>query len=218
VNYSQIESGFLTWLDEGTVADAASGKHPQRLASSGRSLCIARVAIMADDTLAPPGALGEIVVRGASVKNYLDKAHTAQSRIGGWFHTGDIGYFDDDGYLYVCGRMKDIVISGGLKISAAEVEGVILELAEVSECAVIAAPDQVRGEAVVAVVTARTPHSIRSDVIIAHCRRRLGAHKVPRRVEQRLEMPKTAVGKIDKERLRDAYSRTPLQRGMRAAE
>jgi acyl-CoA synthetase (AMP-forming)/AMP-acid ligase II len=214
LNYSQIESGFLTWLDADVVAAAAAGASPERLQSSGTSMFVSRVAIMADDgQLLPRGESGEIVVRGRSVKPYLDPVETAEARRFGWHHTGDLGYFDAHGFLYVVGRTKDNVITGGFKVSAAEVERVVMELPEIRECAVVGAPHAIRGEAVTAIVTLRAGHTITAAAILKHCRARLGRVKAPSRVFEWPELPKTPVGKIDKrtirERLWSAAAREP---------
>ncbi len=206
LNYSQIECGFLTWLDEKTMAAAAAGDHPERLLSSGSSMYSARVAIMSDEgQLEPRGQVGEIVVRGPAVKEYGDARETEEARRFGWHHTGDTGYLDEAGYLYVVGRKKDIVITGGFKVSASEVERVIMELPQIADCAVIAAPDPVRGEAVVAVVSLRPGQTLASPAIIAHCKARLGSRKAPRAVDQWTELPRTPVGKVDKLKIRAKY-------------
>lgn len=202
--YGQIESGVVTLLDAATVAAAVSGDRPERLMSSGRGLYINRWGIMSEDgELMPPGQTGEIVVRGRSVKRYLDPEQTAEARRHGWHHTGDLGCVDEAGFLYVVGRKKDIIITSGFKVVAAEVEQTILELPDVYECAVVAAPDLLRGEAVKAIVAMKPGRSIGAAAILAHCRMRLPRGKAPLSVEQWPELPKSAVGKIDKQRIRD---------------
>jgi fatty-acyl-CoA synthase len=210
VNYSQIESGFLTWLDAKTLAAAAAGTHPERLASSGRSTFAGRLAIMDErGRIVEPFGVGEIVVRGRSVKPYIrgmnamDEAELERSTAFAWHHTADLGYLDDEGFLYVVGRTKDIVISAGFKISAAEVERVVLEVPEVAECALIAIPDDFRGEVGMGIVVPREGAVVRPKSIIAHCRRRLGAQHAPASVEIWPGLPKTVVGKLDKRRIRE---------------
>lgn len=206
-NYSQVESGFLTWLDARTVASAIAGDRPERLRSSGRTLGVARYAIMADDAqLCPANRVGEIVARGASVKNFCDPEDAADVRRDGWHHTGDLGYVDSDGYLYVVGRTKDVIVSSGFKIAAAEVEQIIMELGDVRDCAVVGAPDALRGEVVVAVVSMRDGRSADEGAVVAHCRRRLGVSKAPRTVEYWPDIPKTPVGKTDKLQIRARLS------------
>ena len=212
VNYSQIESGFLSWLDAKTVALAVAGHHAGRLRSSGQSVYASRIAIMDEEgLLLRDGESGEIVVRGPSVKPYIlkpyetDVVETATAQRYGWHHTGDIGYFDDEGYLYVTGRKKDLIISAGFKISAADVERVIMEMSEVAECAVIGIPDEVRGESVKAIVTVKTGKTVTAKMIVSHCRARLGRLQAPSSVEQWDELPRSAVGKIDKRRIRERF-------------
>jgi acyl-coenzyme A synthetase/AMP-(fatty) acid ligase len=203
-SYGQIETGFVTMLDAATVASAAGGDRAERLSSSGRMHSVNRVAIMAPEgELLPPGEQGEIVVRGGAVKSYLDPAATAAARAHGWHHTGDLGRIDSDGFLYVAGRVRDVVNMAGYKIPAAEVERVAMELTEVQECAAVAAPDAVRGEVVKLIVVMKPGLSIRGEEIVAHCRRRLGHVKGPMRVEQWSTLPRSPAGKIDKIEIRN---------------
>jgi fatty-acyl-CoA synthase len=203
--YGQIESGVVTRLDPATVAAATAGDHPERLLSSGRSLFMNRWAIMSDDgELLPGGETGEIVVRGRTVKRYLDPEQTVEARRHGWHHTGDIGSVDENGFLYVVGRKKDVIITGGFKVVAAEVEQVIMALPEVHECAVVAAPDPFRGEAIKAVIALKRGTSLTNAAVLAHCRSHLPKGKAPNSVEQWSELPKSAVGKIDKRSIRNA--------------
>jgi len=216
VNYAQIEGGFLTWLDETTVARAAAGHHPERLTSSGLSMDVGRLAVMDEQgNLVPRGQTGELVVRGPSVKPYimkpfvLDTVELAKSQSHGWHHTGDLGYIDPDGYVYVVGRKKDLVITGGFKVSVAEVERAIMELPEISECVAIGVPDDMRGEAVKAIVVARAGKHVSARQILTHCRARLGRLHAPVTVEHWSELPRNAGGKIDRQLLRSRFWKTP---------
>ncbi len=212
VNYSQIEGGFVTWLDAATIAAAVAGNHPERLASSGRSVLASRIGIMSDDgQLVGRGTVGEIVLRGHAVKPFITKPYVEDSKEmeasgrHGWHHTGDLGFLDADGYLYVVGRLKDNVVVGGFKVSCAEVEAAILELPAIAECAVFAVPDEYRGEAVKAIVRLRDHAVATPSEVILHCRSRLGAIKCPASVDVWPVLPKTAVGKLDKRGLRAEY-------------
>jgi fatty-acyl-CoA synthase len=203
VSYAQIEAGFLTWLDAATLVAALAGCHPERAQSVGTSLCVSRVAIETDDgQLAPSGAVGEIVVRGRSVKPYLDGAEQDGARERGWHHTGDAGYFDRDGYLYIVGRKKDTINTCGFKVSASEVEDAILELPQIGDCAVVGVPDAMRGEVVTAAIVVRQDAEITNRALLRHCRKRLGDAKSPRHVVRCAELPKSAVGKVDKHALK----------------
>src|SRR5262249_15111197 len=165
--------------------------------------CVSRVAIEAEDgRLLQSGAVGEIVVRGRSVKPYLDGEETDAARERGWHHTGDLGYFDRDGYLYLVGRKKDTINTCGFKVSASEVEHAILELPQIGECAVVGVPDAMRGEIVTAAIVVRQDAEITNRALLRHCRRRLGDAKSPRHVLRCVELPKSAVGKVDKHALR----------------
>ncbi len=169
-----------------------------------------RIAVMDDDgTVLPLGSEGEIVVRGPCVKRYVDAELTAQIRRFGWHHTGDRGYMDRDGFLYVTGRIKDIVNVAGFKVASAEVERVIQELPEVQECAVLAAPDPIRGEVVRAVMTLRPGYGFDKQKILVHCRSRLEARKVPAFFEQCDVFPRSPAGKIDKQALRAIAAQRP---------
>lgn len=212
VHYGQSEGGFLTWLDERTVADAAAGHHAERLASSGTTMHVARVSIMDEHgNHVPRGEVGEIVARGASVKPFIrrlgveDDAEMATAQQYGWHHTGDLGYLDAAGYLYVVGRKKDMIISGGFKVPVAEVERTIMELPAVAECAVIGVPDSQRGEAVKAIVTIRPGHTLSIPALLAHCRSRIGRVNSPVTIEEWAELPRTSVGKIDKRGIRQQF-------------
>lgn len=209
LNYSQIESGFLTWLDERTIESAIRGDHPERLSSSGRSLGVSRIEIMDDSgRLLAPGDVGEIVVRGPSVKPYADHVQTAAARQHGWYHTGDNGYFDEEGYLYVVGRLRDVVVAGGFKISAAAIEQAILELPEIQDCAVVGLAEPTRGEEIVAIIVLAHQRDASNQAIIEQCRRLVGNNAAPTRIVRRSSLPKTPNGKNDKQRLKIEMTRT----------
>jgi acyl-CoA synthetase (AMP-forming)/AMP-acid ligase II len=204
-SYGQTEAPRLAWLDPATVADAAAGHQSARLSSCGVASDPAYIAVMGDDgTLLRQGCRGEIVVRGKLVSpGYLDDpAATAAAHTKGWHRTGDIGYLDDEGYIYLVDRKKDLIITGGVNVYSVEVEACLMELAAVRECAVIGVPDARWGEAVQAVVVLREGETIEADAIVAHCKRRLGSVKAPKSIERRGELPRTAAGKIDKRALR----------------
>ena len=208
-SYGQTEAPMLlTFLDQNTVAAAAAGDHPERLGSCGRPTSAVRLAIMDDaGNLLPPNQPGEIVARGSLVTGgyYKMPEATAEIRTHGWHHTGDIGYLDDAGFVYIVDRKKDMIVSGGFNVFCAEVEAAIMALPQVHECAVIGVPHEVWGEAVRAMIVLRDGDSLTEAEVLAHCKAKLGGVKSPKSVEFTAEIPKTAAGKIDRKALRQPY-------------
>jgi long-chain acyl-CoA synthetase len=150
------------------------------------------------------GEVGELVIRGPQVmKGYWNKPEeTAQVLRDGWLHTGDIARKDADGYFYIVDRMKDMIIAGGFNIYPREVEEVLWEFPKIQEAAVIGVPDSYRGETVKAFVVLQPGTSATADEIIAFCRGRLAAYKVPRVVVFLDSLPKSSVGKYLRRELR----------------
>jgi acyl-CoA synthetase (AMP-forming)/AMP-acid ligase II len=150
------------------------------------------------------GERGEIVMRGPKVfKGYWrDETATATAFAGGWFHTGDIGVRDEDGYLFIVDRLKDMIVSGGENIAGSEVERVLYEHDAVLEAAVVARPDDRWGEVPVAFV-ARQPGAITTeDELIAHCQSQLAKFKVPKAITFVDALPRNPSGKVLKRELR----------------
>ena len=147
--------------------------------------------------------VGEVVTRGLHVmKGYLHNPEaTADAFTGGWFHTGDLGYFDEDGFLFIVGRIKELIIRGGYNVYPAEIEDVLHAHPAIAEAAVVGVPDQRLGEEVMAVVRVRPGSAVTASDVIAFCRERLAAYKYPRVVEFRDELPRNALGKVLKDRL-----------------
>lgn len=193
---------ILGWRDHLPQA-AGSG----RLRSAGRPAMTAEVAIVGpDDRPLPSGRHGEIVARGPMVmQGYWNRPDlTAEALRGGWMHTGDVGYFDADGYLYVVDRLKDMIITGGENVWSQEVENALAAHPAVSQCAVIGKPDPFWGEAVHAVVTLREGMAASEAELIAHCRDLIAHYKCPRSVDIRdRPMPLSGANKILKSQLRD---------------
>jgi long-chain acyl-CoA synthetase len=164
-----------------------------------------RVADEQDKPLPPgPGSIGEIVIRGHNVMKgyYGNPAATAEAFRGGWFHTGDLAYADEDGYLFIVDRKKDMLIRGGYNVYPREVEEVLFAHPAVAEAAVIGRPDPELGEEVVAFVVPKPGAEADPDEIIAYCRDRLAAYKYPREVRIVADLPKGPTGKILKRELR----------------
>ena len=154
----------------------------------------------------PPGAVGEIAVRGPSVMaGYWRKPEaTAEVMRGAWYLTGDLGYRDEDSYIYLVDRVKDMIVSGGENIYSTEVEDALATHRAVEEVAVFGVPDPRWGETVYAVVFGRI--QVAPDELVAHCRERIAGFKVPRCIELRTEpLPKSAAGKILKRELREPH-------------
>jgi fatty-acyl-CoA synthase len=207
--YGQTEAPMLlTWLDQKALAAAAAGDHPERLASCGKATSAVHLRIMDDaGNLLGPKQVGEIVARGTLVTPgyYKMPEATAEIRTHGWHHTGDVGYYDEDGYFYIVDRKKDMIISGGFNVFSAEVEAGIMALPGVYECAAIGVPDDKWGEAVKAIVVPREGQTLTEELVLAHCKSKLGGMKAPKSVEFRREIPKTPAGKIDRKELRRPY-------------
>jgi len=157
----------------------------------------------------PDGQVGEIQISGPNViREYWNRPEaTADSYAGNvWFRSGDMGYFDDHGYLFISDRLKDMIISGGENIYPAEIELAISELESVSSVAVIGIPDQKWGEVPCAVITVRDGFTLDTNDIQVHLRDRLARYKIPKRVVVVAEMPRTASGKIRKADLRKTHA------------
>ncbi len=192
---------ILGWRDHLPEA-AASG----RLRSAGRPAMFAEVAVVdPQDQPVPSSTHGEIVARGPMVmQGYWNRPDlTAEALRGGWMHTGDIGYFDEAGYLYVVDRLKDMIITGGENVWSQEVENALASHPAVAQCAVIGKPDPHWGEAVHAVVNLREGMAASADDLIAHCRGLIAHYKCPRSVDIRAKpMPLSGANKILKSELR----------------
>ena len=207
--YGQVESPLITtWLPPETVAAAARGDHPERLKSAGKPTYPVKVGIMDDDgNLLPNGERGEIVVRGALVSHsYFEKPEaTEEARKFGWHHTGDVAYRDDDGYIFIVDRKKDMIVTGGFNVFSAEVEACVMEMNSIAECAVIGVPHEHWGEAIKAIVVRAQGSKATEEEVIAHCKARLGGVKAPKSVDFWVEIPKTANNKMDKKAIRAKY-------------
>jgi long-chain acyl-CoA synthetase len=166
-----------------------------------------RVGDTSDQPL-PPGKdqIGEILIRGHNVmKGYRNRPEaTASALAGGWLHTGDLGYADEDGFYFIVDRTKDLVIRGGYNVYPREIEEVLFSHPAISEAAVIGKPDERLGEEVVAVVVLHPGAELTGQEIIDYCKERLAAYKYPREVRFRSELPKGPSGKILKIELRDS--------------
>ena len=182
-----------------------------RLASAGRPSPLVTVAIMSDaGDLLPTGERGEIVVRGSLVMAgyYRDPEATAEVSAHGWHHTGDIGYLDADGYLFIVDRAKDMVITGGFNVYSVEVEQALMAHEAVRDCAVIGLPDELWGERVTAVVELQPGAEVSSADLAAFVKERLGSVKAPKQIEFWDSLPRSTVGKVLKTDVRAALTGT----------
>jgi acyl-CoA synthetase (AMP-forming)/AMP-acid ligase II len=151
------------------------------------------------------GDVGEIICQSplATHGYYKNPEATNAAFLNGWFYTGDLGYFDEDGFLFVVGRKKDMVKSGGISIYPLEIESVIYSHPAILEAAVIGVPDTQWGEAVKAVVVTKPEANLDADELLGFCKERLSAYKIPKSVEFRTSLPHTEVGKVNKVKLRE---------------
>jgi acyl-CoA synthetase (AMP-forming)/AMP-acid ligase II len=200
-------AGSCCLLTEADHRKALAGR-PELLLSAGKALpgCEVRV-VGPDDEDVAPGVTGEIVVRGDQLMSgYWNMPEaTAETLRGGWMHTGDAGYLDAEGYLFVRDRIKDMIVSGAENVYPAEVESVLYQHPDVAEAAVIGVPDPRWGETVMAVVVQKPGGQATATEFDVFCRSRLGAFKVPRRYEFVPALPRNAAGKILKRELREQY-------------
>jgi len=179
----------------------------RRIGSVGHPLRDVEVRIVNAESreIMPDGEIGELEIRGPNVfKGYWrqpDKT-SASFSADGWFKTGDLGFREKDGYITLCGRSKDLIISGGLNIYPPEVERVLVEHPAVSACAVIGCPDSEWGEKVTAVVVLNQGESVSGEELIRFCRERLAPYKSPKSIVFRDDLPRNAMGKIQKAQLR----------------
>lgn len=204
--FGQSECPIMSFLSrEDHVRALADPGAAVRLQSAGREGPYSRLGIMDEaGRMLPPGERGEIVVRSSLVMQgyHDDPAATEAVSAHGWHHTGDVGYLDSDGYLYIVDRKRDLIISGGFNVFPTEVEQVVMAHPSVQECAVVGVPDDKWGEAVLAVVEVRPGASVTGEALLAFCRERLGGVKSPKSVEFTDRLPRTATGKVLRREIR----------------
>ena len=179
----------------------------RRLGSVGLPLTGVEVRIVNQENnqSLPNGEIGEVQLRGPNIfKGYWKQPEktTESFTADGWFRTGDLGFLETDGYLTLCGRSKDLIISGGLNIYPPEVERVLAEHPSVAACAVIGCPDREWGERVTAVVVLNRGESASGQDLITFCRERLAPYKSPKSIVFREDLPRNAMGKVQKAELR----------------
>lgn len=201
-------SPILTTLDEDVhVAAMESGEY-EILKAAGRPLVGIDMRIVdADGDEVPLGEDGEVVVRGPNVTvGYLNRPDENDAAFrGGWFHTGDIGKMDENGFMFLLDRKKDMIVTGGENVYSSEVEAALYRHENVHECAVVGVPDEKYGEALFAAIVPRPGTTLSDADIVEHCRSLIGGYKIPRRMAFVEELPKSAMGKILKTEIRKTY-------------
>lgn len=201
--------GFGLTETNGAGAAASGDLFACRPQSSGMLSPIVSLRVAGEDGQAlPPGQPGELWLRGVTLMDgyWGDPETTRRARTDGWFRSGDVGYLDERGFLHVVDRIKDVINRQGEKIAASEVESCLLRHPDVLEAAVLSMPDELAGEAVVAVVVARAGAALTEAALRAHVGAHLASYKVPARVHLRPgTLPRNAVGKLLKSALKDEY-------------
>ncbi len=190
---------------------ALDGPYAGRIKSCGQPAHTVEVRIVDENRRDVPfGTRGEIAIRGPNIMlGYWNKPQeTAAVLVDDWYYSGDAGYMDEEGFVFIVDRLKDMIISGGENVYSAEVEDAISHIPQVAEVAVIGVPDDKWGERVHAVVVPRAGQSVTPDQVIAHCRHYIAGYKCPRSVEIRAEtLPLSGAGKILKTALREPHWR-----------
>jgi len=195
-------TGAITYLRPADHSD------PSKLMSCGRCMFMSRMAVVdQNDNILKPGEIGEIVVKGAQIMlGYWNQPQETQEAMrNGWFHTGDAGIVDEQGYFYIKDRIKDMIVSGGENIYPIEVEAVIAEHPAVADVAVIGVPDDKWGEAVKAVVVLKPGMTATEQEIIDFTKGKLGGFKRPRSVDFVESLPRNPTGKVLKRELKKPY-------------
>jgi acyl-CoA synthetase (AMP-forming)/AMP-acid ligase II len=206
--YGMTETtAVLTYLSAEDHQRALKEK-PDLLLSAGRPLASTDLQIVDEaDRPVPNGTIGQVIARGPQMMDgyWNQDEATAETLAGGWMHTGDAGVMDDDGFVYIQDRVKDMIVSGGENIYPREVEDVLFQHPAVADAAVIGVPDERFGEAVKAVVVVRHNARVSAEELIEFCRDKLAGYKRPRSVDFVVSLPRNPSGKVLKRELREPY-------------
>lgn len=200
--YGLTETSALTCLRVGDHLN------PGLIASAGRQMFGNEVLVVGESgEPVPPGTIGEVIARGSNVTaGYWGAPEETRAVLrNGWFHTGDMGWQDPEGYIFLRDRKKELIVSGGENVYPVEVENVLYEVPQVAEAAVIGVPDDKWGERVHAIVHLRPNEWIDPQTIIDYCRSKLARYKCPKSIELSGPLPRTPSGKVQKYRLRSEY-------------
>ncbi|MCC5859687.1 MAG: AMP-binding protein [Ectothiorhodospiraceae bacterium] len=207
--YGQTEvPSSVTFMAPSDHLDAEGNIHEKRLLSCGRPTPFVRVALMDEEgTPVPRGELGEIVVQGGLVMKgyYKNPDATAESRKFGWHRTGDVAYQDEDGFIYIQDRIKEMIITGGFNVYPLEVEQVLLSHSAVQDCAVVGVPDETWGEAIKAAVELKAGQVVTEEELIQLCKSRVGSIKAPKAIDFVDSLPRSPVGKVMRKEVKKWY-------------
>jgi acyl-CoA synthetase (AMP-forming)/AMP-acid ligase II len=205
--YGQTETtGAVTWLRP--EHHTAEGRQSGKIRSVGRANCISLVRIVdPDGQELPRGRIGEIAVNGpTTMLGYWQRpAETSSALRDGWLRTGDAGYMDQDAFIFVVDRVKDMIITGGENVYSTEVENALASHPGVAGCAVIGIPSAEWGESIHAFVVRKAGHEVTPEDLVAHCRDRVANYKCPRSIEFLDTLPVSGAGKILKAKLREPF-------------
>jgi acyl-CoA synthetase (AMP-forming)/AMP-acid ligase II len=208
-SYGQAEAPiFLTFLSTRDLLAAKVGGRADRWASCGRPTLSSSVEIMGEDgRVLEPYERGEIVARGNLVipRYHENPVATAEMRTLGWLRTGDVGYRDEDGFLYIVDRKKDMIVTGGFNVFSAEIEQVVLSHPAVRDCAVIGVPDPIWGEAVKLVVELKDGATADGPELTNLVKQKLGGVHAPKSVEFWTALPRSVNGKVLKREIRARF-------------
>lgn len=216
------ETILKTWLDRGVsvfqgwgMTETSPGGTAlnaedavRKLGSAGKPLMHTEIKIVDEEgNIVPQGDVGELLIKGPNITPgyWNDAKATADAFVDGWLKTGDAARFDEEGFIYIVDRSKDMYISGGENVYPAEIENVLYQLPEVAEAAVIGIPDKRWGETGMAILVLKEGKTLEDKAVIAHCRNNLAKFKVPLEVEHIDALPRNATGKVLKRVLRDRF-------------
>ena len=207
-SYGSTEAGMITDLSAADHVKAIEGGRHDLLASCGRPVAGNAIWIANDDgDSLPAGQIGEILIKGSSMMSHYwkDQAATRDATTDGWFRSGDLGYRDDDGYLYLVDRKNDMIVTGGENVYPNEVEQILCQDPAIELAAVFGVPDPVWVERVVAAVVLKSGAEASAETIIARTRQHLAAYKCPKEIVLRTALPMNAAGKILKKDLKREF-------------